>query len=67
VGRLRGCLITMIVAGMPWLLAALPALVRCGLEPGWYCGLHPGGGFLTSLLDGVLSSSTSTTGHRKVS
>ena len=53
-GRLRDRLVTMIVADMPRLLAALPALVRCGLEPGWYCGLHPGGGFLTSPLDGGL-------------
>lgn len=53
-GRLRDCLVTMIVAGMPGLLAALPALVRCGREPGWYCGLHPAGGLLTSPLDGGL-------------
>ncbi len=24
---------------------------RCELEPGWYCDLHPAGGFLTPHLD----------------
>jgi hypothetical protein len=35
-------------AGMPSLLAVLSAMERCGLEPDWYCDLHPAGGFLTS-------------------